>query len=348
MKPCEKSQSSLNPSSPTLERLTPDDYRELYRDMAFLRAFDERAIAYSRQGRLGTYAIYWGHEAIQAGALRALARTDWVFPSYRESAVGLLRGMSAETVLSWWRGEPAGCWDPYEQCVANICVPVGSHVPHAVGFAWGSRLMGKDDCALVFFGDGATSEGAFHEGLTFAGVVQAPVVLLCNNNGWAISTPVSAQTGAEKLTDKAIGYGIPAVRVDGGDVLAVYEATYDAIERARGGGGPTFIEAVTYRMAPHASADEPSLYWDEQRVGVERRRECLARFERQLRDRGLLTDDEAAQVRERSRTEVRAAMTIVEQRPPAPATVMFDVAYADPPPGVLRDRDGVEHEEGVR
>jgi pyruvate dehydrogenase E1 component alpha subunit len=328
--------------------LAPDELLGLHRDMALLRAFDEQAVAYQRQGRLGTYAPHWGHEAIQAGALRALAATDWVFPSYRESAVGLLRGMPIETVLSWWRGEPAGSWDPRAQAVANVCVPIGTHVPHAVGFAWGARKKGDGRCALAFFGDGATSEGAFHEGLTFAGVVRAPVVLLCNNNGWAMSTPLSAQSAARSLSDKAVGYGIPAVRVDGGDVLAVHEATRAAVERARAGDGPTFVEAVTYRMAPHATADEPSLYWDEERVGEERRRECLVRYERRLQDLGLLAEAEAEQVRQSCTDDVRAAMAVVEQRPPALASSMFDVAFAEPPPSVRRDRDEVARSEGAR
>lgn len=328
--------------------LGPEELLAFHSDMALLRAFDEQAAAYSRQGRLCVYAIYWGHEALQAGALRALAATDWVFPSYREQAIGLLRGMPIETVLSWCRGEPAGSWDPYERSVANICVPIGTHIPHAVGFAWGSRLKGSDTCALVFFGDGATSEGAFHEGLTFAGVVKAPVVLLCNNNSWAISTPVSAQTGAENLSDKAVGYGIPAVRVDGGDVLAVYEATREAVDRARAGEGPTFIEAVTYRMAPHAIADEPSLYWDEERVRAERQRECLTRYEQWLGELGLLSEGEAKQLLESSKAKVRAAMAAVEARPPAPASAMFDVVYADPPPAVLRERYEAAREDGGR
>lgn len=319
--------------------LGADELLALHRDMALLRAFDELAVAYQRQGRLGSHPIHWGHEAIQAGAVRALAARDWVFPSYRESAIGLLRGMPIETVLAYARGEPEGCWDPYRQCVANISIPVGSHVPHAVGFAWGARMKGEDACALAFFGDGATSEGAFHEGLTFAGVVGAPVVLLCNNNGWAISTPVSAQTAAERLSDKAVGYGIAATRVDGGDVLAVHEAVRDALQRARHGGGPTFVEAVTYRMAPHATADEPALYWDADRVRDERRRECLVRYERQLRERGLLEEDEVERVRRACEEDVKAAMAAVERRPPPAPTAIFDPAFADPPPAVLRDRD---------
>ncbi|MEX2102446.1 MAG: thiamine pyrophosphate-dependent enzyme, partial [Gaiellaceae bacterium] len=248
------------------ERLGEKELLQLYRDMVLLRTYDERSIVYHRQGRVGTYAIFWGHEAMQAGTVRALADEDWIFPSYRESAIGLLRGMPAETVLSWWRGHPAGWWDPREYRLASITVPIATHVPHAAGLAWGMRLKGEQTCAVVFFGDGATSEGAFHEGANFAAVMSAPLVLLCNNNQWAISTPVEAQTRAAALVDKAKGYGMPGVQVDGGDVLAVYEAVREAVARARAGEGPTFIEAVTYRSAPHATADDPTAYIDPARV----------------------------------------------------------------------------------
>ena len=185
-----------------------------------------------------------------------------MFPSYRESAIGLLRGMAPATVLSWWRGHPSGWWNPADHNVASICVPIGTHVPHAAGFAWGARLRGEDRVAVAFFGDGATSEGAFHEGANVAAVMKAPLVLLCNNNQWAISTPLSSQTAAARLADKAAGYGMPAIRVDGTDVLAVHSAVREAAERARSGAGPTFVEAVTYRAAPHATADDPSVYVD--------------------------------------------------------------------------------------
>ena len=251
-----------------VDGLTDQDLLELYRAMVLLRTYDERSVVYHRQGRIGTYAIFWGHEGIQAGSFHALDRGDWIFPSYRESAIGLLRGMPPETVLAWWRGHPAGWWDPREYGVASIAVPIATHVPHAVGFAWGKKLRSEPACAIAYFGDGATSEGAFHEGANFAAVMRAPVVLFCNNNGWAISTPVEAQTRAASLVDKAVGYGMPGIRVDGGDVLAVYEATREAVNRARAGEGPTLIEAVTYRCAPHATADDPSAYIDPERVEV--------------------------------------------------------------------------------
>ena len=214
-----------------VEGVGEQELLDLYRSMVLLRTYDERSVVYHSQGRIGTYAIYWGHEAIQAGAFHALDDEDWIFPSYRESAIGLLRGMPAATILSWWRGHPAGWWNPADYNLASICVPIATQVPHAAGLAWGKRLRGETACALTFFGDGATSEGAFHEGANFAAVMRAPLVLLCNNNQWAISTPLSAQTKAEALVDKAAGYGIPGTRVDGGDVLAVHEATREAVAR---------------------------------------------------------------------------------------------------------------------
>src|ERR671938_1843463 len=277
--------------------LDESDLLALYRNMVLLRTYDERSLVYHRQGRIGTYAIFWGHEAMQAGSVYALEDEDWIFPSYRESAIGLLRGMPPATVLSWWRGHPAGWWNPADYNVASICVPIATHVPHAAGFAWGKRLRGEETCALVFFGDGATSEGAFHEGANFAAVMHAPVVLFCNNNQWAISTPLAAQTAAETLADKAAGYGMPGLRVDGADVLAVYEATREAVGRARSGEGPTFIEAVTYRTAPHATADDPRAYVDLDRVEEEKTRECVGRYEGYLRRAGILHDELADAIR---------------------------------------------------
>jgi pyruvate dehydrogenase E1 component alpha subunit len=319
-----------------VEGLGERDLLELYRSIVFLRTYDERSLVYHRQGRIGTYAIFWGHEAMQAGAVHALADDDWIFPSYRESAIGLLRGMPPEVVLSWWRGHPAGWWDPREYRVASITVPIATHVPHAAGFAWGSRLKGTDTAALAFFGDGATSEGAFHEGANFAAVMRAPVVLFCNNNQWAISTPLSAQTRAEALADKAVGYGMPGVRVDGGDVLAVYEAVSEALARARAGEGPTFVEALTYRCSPHATADNPTAYWDAARVEEERGNECLGRYERYLRRLGILTDEVAEEAREDALARMKAGIAAAEALPPPDPEDVFAHAYVDPPPG-LRD-----------
>jgi pyruvate dehydrogenase E1 component subunit alpha len=317
-----------------VDGLDESDFLELYRQLVLLRTYDERSVVYHRQGRIGTYAIFWNHEAMQVGSSYALERDDWIFPSYRESAIPLLRGMPASTVLSWWRGHPAGWWNPLDYNVASICVPIATHVPHAAGLAWGKKLRGERAVAIVFFGDGATSEGAFHEGANFAAVMRAPLILLCNNNQWAISTPISAQTAAPTLADKAIGYGMPGIRVDGADVLAVYEATRDAVARARAGEGPTFIEAVTYRTAPHATADDPSAYIDQERVEEQKRDECLGRYERYLRRLGLLDDGMVERVQAEATEAMRTAVAAAEAEPPADPELIFAYAYTDPPPGL--------------
>jgi pyruvate dehydrogenase E1 component alpha subunit len=314
-----------------VDGLGEQELLDLFRSLVLLRTYDERSVVYHRQGRIGTYAIFWNHEAMQAGAVQALEEGDWIFPSYRESAIGLLRGMPPATVLSWWRGHPTGWWNPEDYNVASICVPIGTHVPHAAGLAWGKKLKGERACAIVFFGDGATSEGSFHEGANFAAVTGAPLILLCNNNQWAISTPLEAQTRAETLADKAVGYGIPGVRVDGTDALAVYEATREAVERARLGDGPTFIEAVTYRVAPHATADDPRAYIDLERVEEEKKRECVGRYEGYLRRAGILHDELAESIRAEAADAMRAGIAAAEAELPADPELLFAHAYVDPP-----------------
>src|SRR3954463_15084381 len=317
-----------------VDGLSADDLLELHRWLVLLRTYDERSVVYHSQGRIGTYAIYWNHEAMQAGSVFALDRADWIFPSYRESAIGLLRGMPPATVLSWWRGHPAGWWNPADYNVASICVPIATHVPHAAGLAWGKKLKGERAVAIAYFGDGATSEGAFHEGANFAAVMDAPLVLFCNNNQWAISTPISAQTKAEALVDKAAGYGIPGIRVDGGDVLAVFEATREAVERARAGDGPTLIEAVTYRAAPHATADDPSAYVDLARVEEERQNECVGRYERYLERLGVLDDATAGEIKNEALETMRQGIAEAEAEPEPDPELVFDNAYVVPPPNL--------------
>src|SRR5947209_6134272 len=286
-----------------VEGLGEQELLDLFRSMVLLRTYDERSVVYHRQGRIGTYAIFWNHEAMQAGAAHALEDGDWIFPSYRESAIGLLRGMPPATVLSWWRGHPAGWWNPEDYNVASICVPIATHVPHAAGLAWGKKLKGERACAILF----------------------------CNNNQWAISTPLEAQTRAETLADKAVGYGMPGARVDGTDVLAVYEATREAVERARGGDGPTFVEAVTYRTAPHATADDPRAYIDLRRVEEEKKRECLGRYEAYLRRAGILHDELAESIRSEAADALRAGITAAEGEPAPDPELVFSHAYVDPP-----------------
>jgi pyruvate dehydrogenase E1 component alpha subunit len=326
--------------------LSDTDLIELYRSMVLLRTYDERSVVYHRQGRIGTYAIFWNHEAIQAGSAFALEDGDWIFPSYRESAIALLRGMPPATVLAWWRGHPNGWWNPADYNVASICVPIATHVPHAAGLAWGKKLRAETTVAIAYFGDGATSEGAFHEGANFAGVFKAPLILMCNNNQWAISTPLAAQTAAETLADKAVGYGMPGVRVDGLDVLAVYEATRDAVARARAGDGPTFIEAVHYRAAPHATADDPRAYIDLERVEEERQRECVGRYERYLRRAGVLDDALDAEIKQWANDLMRAGIAEAEAMPPGGPELLFEHAQVEPLPSFASDLDELRRLRG--
>ena len=240
--------------------LTEDLALDMYRNMVFTRVFDRRATSAQRQGRLGTYAIAEGHEAIQVGSALALRDQDFIYPGYREHGVHIAKGMPYETILAYWRGLPNTSWDPPKMNQMVITVPIGSHLPHAVGHAYAERLKGNDVVTATYIGDGGTSENDFHSGLNFAGVWKTPTVFIVSNNFYAISVPYEQQTAADWLADKAIGYGIPAEKVNGFDVLAVYDATRRAVERGAAGEGPTLIEAICYRFGPHATADDPALY----------------------------------------------------------------------------------------
>lgn len=266
------------------------DLLELYRLMVLSRWFDRRAVALQRQGRLGTYAMLEGQEAAQVGSAYAFGPEDFLYPSYREQAVQITRGMPLAVVLSYWRGLPNAEWDPYRYRMAVITVPIGSHLPHAVGHAYAARLAGKPVVTAAYFGDGATSENDFHSGLNFAGVWRTPTVFICQNNLYAISVPYRLQTASPTIAEKAAAYGIHGVRVDGNDVLAVYAATSEAVRRARDGEGPTLIEAVTYRTGPHATADDPTLYRSKDEEEEWKGRDPLLRYRRYLEARELWSD----------------------------------------------------------
>ena len=226
---------------------------ELYRLMVVSRDYDRRAMAAQRQGRIGTYPMLEGHEAAQIGAAFALAAGDFVYPAYREHGVQITRGMPFDVMLSYWRGLPTEDWDVHRYRMMTNTVPIASQIPQAVGHAYAARQRGEDLVTATFFGDGATSETDFHSGLNFAGVWKAPTVLVCENNSYAISVPLSKQTASETIAQKATAYGIAGVRVDGMDVLAMYAATKEAVARARRGDGPTLIEALCYRYGAHAT-----------------------------------------------------------------------------------------------
>jgi 2-oxoisovalerate dehydrogenase E1 component alpha subunit len=281
---------------PTRPVPPPAMLRELYRRLVVGRRFDKQATALTKQGRLAVYPSSHGQEACQVGAVLALRPSDWLFPTYRESVALVTRDIDPVDVLTLLRGDWHCGYDPHAHAAAPQCTPLATQTLHAVGFAQAARVKGEDTVTLAFTGDGATSEGDFHEALNFAAVFRAPTVFLVQNNRYAISVPLSRQSKAPTLAHKAIGYGMPGVVVDGNDVIAVYTAVQEAADRARRGDGPTLIEAMTYRMDAHTNADDATRYRSDDEVQEWRRADPLARFERFLRHEGLLDDAAAATV----------------------------------------------------
>jgi pyruvate dehydrogenase E1 component alpha subunit len=325
------------PDAPVPEGLEGKDLIELYRWVVFLRTLDERAVALNRQGRIGPWPIFSGEEGTQAGALFACEDEDWVFPTYRQAGVGAIRGVPLVTILGWARGYggPDAWYDPRRYRVGPICAPVGTHLPHAVGVGWAARIAGERLACLAWFGDGATSEGDFHEALNFASVFRAPVVFFCVNNQWAISTPVSRQMATDTVAVKAQAYGVPGVRVDGFDPLACWKAARGALERARAGEGPTLIEAFCYRLGPHATPDDPSLYRDPAEAERWRPFEPVERMGWFLRRLGMADDADLEALAEEARERVTAAVRELEAKPPPGPGVLFDHVYAGSRPWTL-------------
>jgi pyruvate dehydrogenase E1 component alpha subunit len=305
----------------------------LHRTMLLARRFDERLLSLQRQGRIGTFPPIAGQEAAHLGAVAPLRDSDWVVPAFREMAADLWRGRPLESIIVYNNGFNEGSRIPADRNDMPISVPVGSQIPHAVGIAWAMKYRGRDDIAMVFFGDGATSQGDFHEALNFAGVFQVPVVFVCQNNQWAISVPRSKQTRSKTLAQKAIAYGIPGIQVDGNDILAVYAAAGEAVQRARGGGGATLIECVTYRMAVHTTADDPKRYRTDAEVEAWRQKDPIARFQNYLRAKGLLTEDGLKVEEEAVAAEIQTAVERAEgdMKKLGDPLLMFEHAYAGLP-----------------
>src|SRR5215470_15901351 len=256
--------------------IPPDDLRRLYRTCLLARHFDERMLRFQRQGRIGTYLPARGHEAAVLGSVYPLRPTDWLVPVWREWAAYVWRGWPLENLILLYAGFSEGTSVPAGIRDLPVCVPMGTHVPHAVGLACAARARREDSVVLCYFGDGASSEGVCQEAMNFAGVFQAPIVFVCVNNQWAISIPRSRQTRAKTLAHRALAYGFPGIQVDGNDLLAMIVATQDAVERAREGRGPSLIEAVTYRLAPHSTADDPKKYRKDAEVKAWEEREPLS------------------------------------------------------------------------
>jgi 2-oxoisovalerate dehydrogenase E1 component len=296
-------------------RLDPDLYQQMYRNMVLARELDRRMLALQRQGRIGTYAMLEGQEAVQIGSALALDPDDFVFPSYREHGVQVTRGLPIEVLLAYWKGLPNAGWDMEKYRTAIVAVPIASQLPHAVGYSYMSKIRGERTVTAVYFGDGATSEVDFHSGMNFAGVWKTPTVFICANNLYAISVPYEKQTAAETIAQKAEAYGFEGLRVDGMDPVAVYLATSMAVNRAREGHGPTLIEAMTYRYGPHATADDPSLYRTREEEESWRRRDPIERLRLFLELRGELDAAVEEKVAMETSDLVAAAIAEIEAQP---------------------------------
>ncbi len=339
--------------------LEPDISNEvhlrIFRAMLLGRRFDERMLDLQRQGRIGTFPPIKGQEASQIGAVALLRDSDWLVPSFRETAAEIMRGRSMESVLLYYNGYNEGAIIPDNQRDLPLSVPVASQILHAVGLSWAAKYRKTDEVVMTFFGDGATSEGDFHEGLNCAAVYQSPVVFVCQNNQWAISLPLAQQTHSKTLAQKALAYGMPGIQVDGNDILAVYTATAEAVDRARNGGGPTFIECVTYRIMMHTTADDPKKYRSEEEVELWQGKDPLFRYRNYLQKKNIFSESDLTALEEEIKLEIQTAIDRAElqMKELGEPLEMFDYLYAELPPHLqaqkqeltreLKNRGGEDH-----
>jgi pyruvate dehydrogenase E1 component alpha subunit len=314
---------------------------KLFEGMLLGRRFDERLLNLQRQGRIGTFPPISGQEASQLGAIAVLRKADWMVPAFRETAAEIWRGRTLESVILSNNGYSEGAQASEKSTTLPVSIPVGSQMLHAVGIGWGIRYRNKSDVVMTFFGDGATSEGDFHEAANFAGVFDAPVIFVCQNNQWAISVPRSKQTRSKTLAQKALAYGFPGIQVDGNDVLAVYTAAKEAVDRARNGDGATLIECVTYRLSVHTTADDPKRYRTEEEVEEWRKRDPLARFQKYLIGKNLLTEEKIevieAEILEKIQTAVDQAED--QMKKIGDPLDMFEHTYAEMPTHLVEQKD---------
>ncbi|MGZ5453085.1 MAG: pyruvate dehydrogenase (acetyl-transferring) E1 component subunit alpha [Candidatus Aminicenantales bacterium] len=319
--------------------LSDDLLRTLYERMVQTRAADAKALKLQRQGRLGTYAPSVGHEASQVGLASAMSRDDWFFPYFRDLGTFLTLGYPLADYYHFWMGNEAGLRTPDGLNIFPISIPVASQIPQAVGAGIAAKSRKLGIAVVTTFGDGATSEGDFHEGLNFAGVFRTPNVFVCINNQFALSVPRSRQSAAATLAQKAIAYGFPGVQVDGNDVLAVFAATWEALAVARSGGGPTLIEAYTYRMGDHTTSDDAARYRTKEEVQQWERRDPLARFRLYLGRKGLWDEAYEKEVQAAASDLVEKSVAEAEARPPASVDDIFAFTYAEAPPDLNAQRD---------
>jgi pyruvate dehydrogenase E1 component alpha subunit len=317
----------------------PGLLRRLYAELVRGRRYNAQATALTKQGRLAVYPSTTGQEACEVAAALVLQEQDWLFPSYRDTLAAVARGLDPVQALTLLRGDWHTGYDPREHRIAPLSTPLATQLPHAVGLAHAARLKGDDVVALAMVGDGGTSEGDFHEALNFAAVWQAPVVFFVQNNGFAISVPLAKQTAAPSLAHKAVGYGMPGRLVDGNDAVAVHEVLADAVRHAREGGGPTLVEAITYRIEAHTNADDATRYRGDTEVEAWRAHDPIALLEHELTERGLIDEAGIKAARDAADTMAAELRAHMNQDPVLDPMDLFADVYAEPTPQLREQRE---------
>ncbi len=302
-------------------KIAGDTLKKMYYHMVLQRKWDRKNMALQRTGRIFTYAPCEGQEGVQIGAMMATEAQDWVFPTYRESYLYHLRGVPLWKINLTWRGMEDGLKLDPKLRMWPAAIPIGTQLPYGAGAGYTIKMRGEKAAVLVFGGDAATSEGEFHDALNFSGVFETPCVFLISNNGWAISTPRKLQTKAETIAQKALAYGFQGLQIDGNDILAVYKYVKEALERARSGKGPFLIEAITYRMGPHTTADDPKRYRSDDEVAYWRERDPIERFKKYLYRKNLLNEEEEKKIEEETQKIVEEEVKKMEEFKPDPKDI---------------------------
>jgi pyruvate dehydrogenase E1 component alpha subunit len=314
----------------------------LYKSMVLLRQFDRRAVSLQRQGRIGTYPPLEGQEGCQVAATMALRKQDFIFPTYRDYGAMMQHGVPMENILLYWNGRVEGCEIPKEVNVFPMAVPIATQLPHATGAAWAAKLRKIDQISLAFFGDGASSEGDFHEAMNFAGVFEIPVIFFCQNNLYAISVPFSRQTATETIAEKASAYGVQGIRVDGSNAIDVFRAVQGAVLRATRGLGPTLIEALTYRYGAHTTSDDPGKYRPLQEAEAWRKRDPIKRLKLELTKWGIWNETFDAIWKVEVDNRILTAIQVMEAVSPPSLDDMFLHVYEQITPRLKGQREDLQ------
>ena len=337
----------LNPDgTPVAEEpdfLTPEQLKEVYRLMVYLRVFDQRCLNLQRQGRMGTFAPFSGQEACQVGSAYLLQKgKDWIFPTYRDHGAMYTLGVPSVNVLRYYMGDERGSHSPEGVNAFPVSIPIATQLVHAVGAAWAAKIKGDDTVTVGYVGDGGTSPGDFHEAMNFAAVYNTASILFVQNNKYAISTPNDKQFKTKTLAQRSLAYDIPGVRVDGQDVLAVLSVFHEAIERARSGGGPTLIEALTFRYGPHTTSDDPKRYRTEAEVEEWQAKDPIERLRKYLATKGLWSDNEEEALWSWAKDQAAAAVAEAESMPRPTVDDLFDYVYEELTPELRRQKESLK------